>query len=124
MATESAEWTRVETTAVASKFWRAGGRSLHERQVAACPMCNVDSLRVYAHHFDEEGTRSALWVWCNQCHLWTALSNMGLDTPFADPYRHVLGDEFELMERDHWIQRLDELWESGFLPWSGANEGD
>lgn len=111
------KWTRLLDRTAEIAFWRVAGQSLQTGHSGACPHCGAVSLRHYAHHFGPG--RSALWVWCRSCTLWTALSNIRIEAEFHDPYVGLSPDEFEAMECNDWIARLDQLWETHELPGRG-----
>ncbi len=114
-------WTKIDNREIAISFWRVATLALMSGTGERCPKCNVKEVKFYAHHFDSD--RSALWVWCSECRVWTVASNMKIEFSFDDPYEGYSLDRFAKLERSNWLAHLDQLFSSGKLPQTRRKDG-
>lgn len=104
---------RVTGPALNVAFWKAGMEVVCG-SAPCCPSCASPEVRAYAHNFNEE--KSGLWIWCNHCNQWSVASNMRINVDFADRYKDATPEEFEYMERNNWLDRLEQDWIDGYRP--------
>lgn len=119
--TTTDNWTKIDDRESAISFWRAATRSLMSGTRERCPKCSLTEVKFYAHHFDSD--RSALWVWCSECRVWTVTSNMKIEFSFDDPYEGYSPDRLAKLERSNWLTHLDQLFSSGKLPQTRREDG-
>jgi hypothetical protein len=116
MKLQDKEWLPV---GIGNELWSSLTPLLDGNSIQSCPHCQQSFLGFYYHEWAglsrREGT---IWIWCSNCRIWTHVSRLKLPAHFeyADPFSSVSLTDFGRLEKDNWIERLDQLWKEGSLP--------
>jgi hypothetical protein len=84
-----------------------------------CPCCGQPSIRHYYHDFKSlKPVIGSCWFWCSICGKVSSFSGPSMQNEFAfdDPFGRLSDSEFQELEKQGLIDRLDLEWNNNVLP--------